>query len=142
MSWINDVKDELKSLEISKKILRKFGLLVGGIFFLFGFWIYYSSQSFVGIIFLFIGILLFAFGLLFPNALSSAYKVWMGLAFALGWIMSRVLLIVLFYFVLTPVGFIAKIVGKKFLDIDYTVKKESYWIIRSSDMKTDYSKMY
>ena len=142
MSWINDVKDELKSLEISKKILRKFGLLVGGIFFLFGFWIYYSSQSFVGIIFLFIGILLFAFGLLFPNALSSAYKVWMRLAFALGWIMSRVLLIVLFYFVLTPVGFIAKIVGKKFLDIDYTVKKESYWIIRSSDMKTDYSKMY
>ena len=142
MSWINDVKDELKSLEISKKILRKFGLLVGGIFFLFGFWIYYSSHSFVGIIFLFIGILLFAFGLLFPNALSSAYKVWMGLAFALGWIMSRVLLIVLFYFVLTPVGFIAKIVGKKFLDIDYTVKKESYWIIRSSDMKTDYSKMY
>ena len=142
MSWINDVKDELKSLEISKKILRKFGLLVGGIFFLFGFWIYYSSQSFVGIIFLFIGILLFAFGLLFPNALSSAYKVWMGLAFALGWIMSRVLLIVLFYFVLTPVGFISKIVGKKFLDIDYTVKKESYWIIRSSDMKTDYSKMY
>jgi len=142
MSWINDVKDELKSLEISKKILRKFGLLVGGIFFLLGFWIYYSSQSFVGIIFLFIGILLFAFGLLFPNALSSAYKVWMGLAFALGWIMSRVLLIVLFYFVLTPVGFIAKIVGKKFLDIDYTVKKESYWIIRSSDMKTDYSKMY
>jgi len=142
MSWINDVKDELKSLEISKKILRKFGLLVGGIFFLFGFWIYYSSQSFVGIIFLFIGILLFAFGLLFPNVLSSAYKVWMGLAFALGWIMSRVLLIVLFYFVLTPVGFIAKIVGKKFLDIDYTVKKESYWIIRSSDMKTDYSKMY
>jgi len=142
MSWINDVKDELKSLEISKKILRKFGLLVGGIFFLLGFWIYYSSQSFVGIIFLFIGILLFAFGLLFPNVLSSAYKVWMGLAFALGWIMSRVLLIVLFYFVLTPVGFIAKIVGKKFLDIDYTVKKESYWIIRSSDMKTDYSKMY
>jgi len=142
MSWIKDVKDELKSLEISKKILRKFGLLVGGIFFLLGFWIYYSSQSFVGIIFLFIGILLFAFGLLFPNALSSAYKVWMGLAFALGWIMSRVLLIVLFYFVLTPVGFIAKIVGKKFLDIDYTVKKESYWIIRSSDMKTDYSKMY
>ena len=142
MSWINDVKDELKSLEISKKILRKFGLLVGGIFFLLGFWIYYSSQSFVGIIFLFIGILLFVFGLLFPNALFGAYKVWMGLAFALGWIMSRVLLIVLFYFVLTPVGFIAKIVGKKFLDIDYTVKKESYWIIRSSDMKTDYSKMY
>jgi len=142
MSWIKDVKDELKSLEISKKILRKFGLMVGGIFLLLGFWIYYSSQSFVGIIFLFIGILLFVFGLLFTNSLSGVFKVWMGFAFALGWVMSRVLLTLLYFFVITPIGFIAKMVGKKFLDIDYKTKKESYWIIRSDDKKVDYSKMY
>lgn len=142
MSWIKDVKEELTTLEISKKILRKFGLMVGGIFLLIGFWIYHSSQSFAGIIFICIGILLLVFGSLFPNALSGIYKVWMGLAFALGWLVSRLLLIVLFYFVLTPVGFIAKIVGKKFLDIDYKVKKESYWIISPSDKKADYSKMY
>lgn len=142
MSWIKDVKEELTALEISRKILRKFGLMVGGIFLLIGFWIYHSSQSFAGIIFICIGILLLIFGLLFPNTLSGIYKVWMGLAFALGWLVSRVLLIVLFYFVLTPVGFIAKIVGKKFLDIDYKVKKESYWIISPSDKKADYSKMY
>lgn len=142
MSWIKDVKEELNALEISPKVLRKFGLMVGGIFLLIGLWIYYSSQSFAGIIFLLIGILLFVFGLFFPKSLSSIYKVWMGLAFALGWIMSRVLLIILFYFVLTPIGFIAKIVGKKFLDIDYNTKKDSYWVIRSSDKKSDYSKMY
>ena len=62
MSWISDVKDELKTLEISKKILRKFGVMVGGIFLLIGFWIYYSSQNFVGLIFLFIGTLLLVSG--------------------------------------------------------------------------------
>ena len=51
MSWIKDVKEELKALDISKKSLRNFGLLVGGIFLLLGFWIYYSSQSVFGIIF-------------------------------------------------------------------------------------------
>lgn len=66
----------------------------------------------------------------------------MGLAFALGWVMSRVLLTILFYFVLTPVGFIAKMVGKKFLDIDYKTRKESYWVIRPDNQKVDYSKMY
>jgi len=142
MSWIKDINEELAALEISKKILRKFGLMVGGIFLLLGFWIYYSSQSFVGIIFLFIGILLFVFGLLFTNSLSGVFKVWMGFAFALGWVMSRVLLSLLYFFVITPIGFIAKMVGKKFLDIDYKAKKESYWIIRSDDKKVDYSKMY
>jgi hypothetical protein len=142
MSWIKDVKEELTTLEISKKILNKFGLLVGGIFFLLGLWIYYSSQNYIAAAFLLIGMLLFVFGLLFPTSLSGVYKVWMGLALTLGWIMSRVLLIVLFYFVLTPIGFIAKLIGKKFLDIDYKVKKESYWIIRPVDKKADYSKMY
>jgi hypothetical protein len=142
MSWIKDVKEELKVLDISKKPLRNFGLLVGGIFCLLGFWIYYSSQSFIGIIFLSIGALLLIFGLLLPKSLSGVYKIWMGLAFALGWVMSRVLLTLLFYFVITPIGFAAKIFGKKFMDVDYKVKKESYWIIKSSNKKIDYSKMY
>lgn len=141
MSWIKDVNDELKALEISKKALRKFGLLVGGVFLLIGFWIYYSSQSVVGIIFLSIGALLFIFGIFLPNSLSGVYKIWMGLAFALGWIMSRVLLIILFYGVLTTISFIARIFRKKFMDLKFKDGKDSYWI-KKPDTRIDYSKMY
>ena len=141
MSWIKDVREELKALEISKKILRKFGLLVGGLFLPLGYWIYHSYQSSFFIIVIAAGASLFIFGLLLPNSLSGIYKVWMGLAFALGWIMSRILLAIIFYLVLTPVGFIAKITGKKFLDIKFKDNKETYWVIRS-DSKVDYSKMY
>jgi hypothetical protein len=141
MSWIKDVKEELNNLEISQKVLRNFGLLIGGIFLLLGFWIYYSSQSPVGIIFLSIGLLLIIFGLLFPNLLLNVYKVWMGLAFALGWLVSRFLLIILFYVGITTIGFIARIFGQRFLDIKFRDNKESYWI-KKSDSKIDYSKMY
>jgi hypothetical protein len=141
MSWIKDVKEELKALDISKKILMKFGLLIGGIFLLLGFWIYYSSQSFIGIVFIICGSLLFIFGVLLPNSLSGVYKVWMGLAFAIGWIVSRVLLTVLFYVGITTIGFIARLFGKKFLDIKFKDGKESYWIKKDST-KVDYSKMY
>lgn len=141
MSWIKDVKAELKLLEISKVVLRKFGLLVGGVFLLIGLWIFYSSQSFVGIIFISIGALLLLLGLLLPNLLSGAYKIWMGLAFALGWVMSRVLLIILFYGVITPIGFIAKIFGKQFLDLKFKDGKDSYWV-KKPEEKIDYSKMY
>jgi hypothetical protein len=142
MSWIKDVKEELNALDISKKSLRNFGLLVGGIFFLLGLWIYYRSQSPLGIVFFVIGALLLLFGLVSPNSLSQVFKIWMGLAFALGWLMSRVLLTILFYFVITPIGFVAKVVGKDFLDINYKMKRESYWIIRSIDKKVDYTKMF
>ena len=142
MSWIKDVKEELKALDISKKSLRNFGLLVGGIFFLLGFWIYYRSQSPLGIVFFAIGTLLLLFGLVSPNSLSQVFKIWMGLAFALGWLMSRVLLTILFYFVITPIGFVAKVVGKDFLDINYKIKRKSYWIIRPIDKKVDYTKMF
>ena len=141
MSWIKDVKEELSELEISKKILRKFGLLVGGVFLLLGLLIYYSSQGFMEIIFVIIGALLFIFGFLFPNSLSGVYKVWMGLALALGWIVSRLLLTILFYLGITTVGFIARIFGKKFLDTKFRDGAESYWVKRE-DSKVDYSKMY
>ena len=141
MSWIKDVKDELRALEISTKVLRKFGLLVGGVFLLIGIWIYYSSQSLIGIIFLSIGALLFISCLFLPNSLSGVYKVWMGLAFALGWIMSRVLLIILFYAVITSISFIARIFGKKFMDLKFKDGKDSYWI-KKPDSRIDYSKMY
>jgi hypothetical protein len=141
MSWIKDVKEELSELEISKKILRKFGLLVGGVFLLLGLLIYYSSQGLIGIIFVIVGALLFIFGFLIPNSLSGVYKIWMGLALALGWIVSRLLLIILFYLVITTIGFIARIFGKKFLDTKFRDGRESYWVKRD-DSKADYSKMY
>lgn len=141
MSWIKDVKNEVKLLNVSKMILRKFGLLVGGVFLLIGFLINNSSQSSIGTIFLLMGGLLLIFGLLLPNSLSVVYKVWMSLAFVLGWVMSRVLLIILFYGVITTIGYIAKIMGKKFLDLKFEPNKNSYWI-KKSDAKIDYSKMY
>ncbi|NWF88249.1 MAG: hypothetical protein HXY50_02175 [Ignavibacteriaceae bacterium] len=141
MSWIKDVKDELKVLDVSAKSLKNFGILVGAVFLLLGIWIYYLSQSPVGIVLLLIGIPLILLGLILPSVLSKTYKIWMGLAFALGWVVSRLLLIILFFFGITTIRFIASVFRKKFLDINFTEKKDSYWMIRK-DSKVDYTKMY
>ena len=49
----------------------------------------------------------------------------MGIAFAIGWIVSRAILILLFYFVVTPIGIIARFFGKKFIDISFLRSSES-----------------
>lgn len=106
MSWIKDVSYEIAKLDFSVKSLRKFGITVGGIFVLLGLWFLFQNIfEITKYILLSVGLILLLGGLLSPKNLNSTYKIWMGFAFALGWVMSRVILSVLFVFVITPINY-------------------------------------
>lgn len=142
MSWIKDVREELLRLKRTEMDLRKFGYLVGSVFILitiagiFKHWPWFVVALLGGA-----GVVLVITGLLDPLALRRVYGVWMGFAFALGWLVSRVILILLFYFVLTPIGILARLSGKKFIDISYPDSKETFWIVKGKSSKTNYNKM-
>lgn len=142
MSWIKDVAHEIKELDVSKKSLRKFGLTLGTI--LLAFSLFFSMKEIFPLLrsfFLAIGGLLFIGSFIFPEQLKYAYRIWMGFAFALGWVVSRFILVILFVLVLTPLGLLAKLFGKKFLDLKFRDGKDSYWIPKEK-RKIDYEKMY
>ncbi len=143
MSWISDVRDEIHHLRFSRKELRKFGLLVGSVFVvLSGIGMYRGWSTGGTVILLLAGVLLLACGLFLPESLKQVYRTWMAVAFAIGWLVSRLILIILFYFVLTPVGFLARFFEKEFLDTNFRKKKESYWIAKSTDKKINYEKLF
>ena len=54
----------------------------------------------------------------------------MMLAILLGWIMTRVILAILFYLAITPIGLIAKLARKDFLGLKIDKLHESYWVKR------------
>jgi hypothetical protein len=138
MSWIKDVKLEVSVLDTSKASLRRFYRLMLIVFFILA----SIASAISNFILLGIGIgglLLFSIAV-FSKAAIPMYKTWMGLAFALGWIMSRVLLFLVFYIVITPIALLARISGKKFLDTKFRDGKDSYWIKRD-DPSVDYTKM-
>jgi len=58
--------------------------------------------------------------------------------------MSRVILTLLFYIVLTPVALIAKLVGKKFMPIGFDKSAETYWEKRENKIKqpVDYERQF
>lgn len=142
MNWIKDVSHELKQVDLSKKSLAKFGLIIGGIFLLLALLFFYKNILItLRMIFAVIGLFLFIGGIIFPEKLSPFYKIWMGFAFALGWIISRFILTILFIFVLTPVGLLAKLFGKRFLELKWRDGKQSYWINKQYK-KIEYEKMY
>ena len=119
-------KDEFKHIKETKKELRKFGVTVGGVLIIIASLLFYFEKS-SAIYFTIIGGLLFVSGLVIPQILKLLNKVWMSLAIILGYFMSRLILTVLFYIVITPITFIAKLVGKKFILLKYDKSATTYW---------------
>lgn len=58
------------------------------------------------------GILLLVLDMTWPSAYKPAAKLWLGLAHALGTVMSKILLSIVFFLVLTPMGLVRKALGK------------------------------
>ncbi|MBK9098597.1 MAG: hypothetical protein IPM14_10890 [bacterium] len=137
------LKEEFKHIKETKSDLRKFGLTVGIVLVAIGALIFYFEKP-SEIYFTVIGGLLILLGILFPQLLKPLNKLWMGLAIILGYIMTRVILTTLFYLVITPIGFLAKIFGKKFMDLKYDRSAKTYWEKRSIIQKKqiDYERQF
>ena len=69
-----------------------------------------------------------ATGLILPKVLAPIEWVWMKLAHYLGIIMTRLLLSLTFYLMITPLGIIMKILGKRPLAVSFDREVKSYWI--------------
>ncbi|MCH7764085.1 MAG: hypothetical protein IIB95_10140 [Candidatus Marinimicrobia bacterium] len=126
---MKDILIEIKNIKESKKDLRKFGISVGIVLLIISTLLFWNDKSSY-LYFSVAGILLNILGLFYPVSLKPINKVWMSLAIVLGWVMTRVILIILFYIVLTPIGIIAKLVGKKFLKLKIDKSSNSYWEVR------------
>ena len=123
---MKEIISEIKNIKESKKDLRKFGLTIGIVLVLLAAILFFVGKS-TYITWGIIGIVFILTGLIFPVILKPLNKMWMGLAIILGWIMTRVILSILFYLALTPLRVIAGVFGKKFLDSKIDPKAETYW---------------
>jgi hypothetical protein len=83
-----------------------------------------------------------AFGYSYPEELKSIYKAWMGGVFTIGWIVSRIILTVLFCVITTPIGLIARLFSRKFMPVDARKRQGSCRAERDGGKTTDYEKMH
>ena len=123
------LKDEIKSIKGTKPELRKFGLTIG-IFLLliagFLFWKQRSSFPY----FACVGGGFALVGLVVPIVLKPIYKVWMSFAVVMGFVMTRVILTILYFGMFTPVALIARLLGKDLLDEGWDKNATTYWVKR------------
>lgn len=112
------------------KDLRSFGLLVGAVFSIIGVWpILFWGEPLrlwaVGTG----GLLIFLGGIL-PRALAPIHKGWMWIGHVLGWINTRILLGIVFYGLITPIGMVFRLMGKNTIREGFSEACPTYRVLR------------
>ena len=128
------ILQDIKQLKTGERDLRKFGLMVGGVFVVLGVIILLRHKPHYPY-FLWPGLVLMALGAVLPRLLKYVYIGWMSVAFVLGFVVSHLILGLFFYAVITPIGLLARISGKDFLSLKLDRTAKSYWLPRDRTQK-------
>jgi hypothetical protein len=123
--------EEIKSIKSGKRELRQFGITIGIVLGLLGLLFLWREKEWFSYL-LIVSIVFLSIGLVLPLLLKPVHKIWMVLALLIGWLVTRVIIIVLFYLVVTPIGLLARLFGKDFLDTKIDRDVNSYWIPRKT----------
>ena len=130
MSEYNDIK-------ISSN--RSFGVVFFIVFLLIGLYPLLNNNE-IRLWSLIISVLFLILGILNSKILSPLNKIWFKFGLLLGKIISPIIMGIIFFLVVTPIGFIMKLLGKDLINLKFNNEK-SYWIEKSgpkSKMKNQF----
>tara|TARA_A200000113_G_C8632419_1_gene279673 strand:+ start:135 stop:527 length:393 start_codon:yes stop_codon:yes gene_type:complete len=130
MSEYNDIK-------ISSN--RSFGVVFFIVFLLIALYPLLNNNE-IRLWSLIVSVLFLILGILNSKILSPLNKIWFKFGLLLGKIISPIIMGVIFFLVVTPIGFIMKLLGKDLINLKFNNEK-SYWIEKSgpkSKMKNQF----
>ena len=122
------VKEEFKQIKSDKRTLGNFGKTIGIIIVFFGLLLFlFSNENETFKYYIIIGFSFLLAGIFMPSILKPINYLWMSFAIIVGSIMTRIILLFLFFILITPIGLIAKLSGKRFLKLSIIKSRKSYW---------------
>ena len=116
----------------SKTNNKGFGLLFFLVFILIGLWPLKSGQN-LNIYFIIISLPFLILGIFNSKILTPFNKAWIKFGELLGRLIAPIVMALVYFFILTPISLIVRIVGKDLLQIKFS-KDKSYWIKRKKDL--------
>ena len=125
--------------EIKISSNRSFGIVFFVIFLIVALYPLLNNED-LRIWSLLISAIFLVLGLLNSKLLSPLNKFWFKFGLFLGKVFSPVIMGIIFFLVVTPIGFIMRIIGKDLLNLKFN-KDKSYWIEKTepkSKMKNQF----
>ena len=115
---------------------RSFGLVFFVVFLIISFWSFRGNLNEISILPFFIAIIFLILGLMKSKLLTPLNKIWFRFGIILGAIIAPIIMAIIFFLVVTPIGLLMKIMGKDLLKKKYNKAAKSYWIKRNQDIGT------
>lgn len=123
----------MKTKTTTPQDLRKFGLLLGGIFStLFGMILPLMADAQIPFWPWVLALALWFPAIIAPKALKQVYQAWMKIGDVLGFINTRILLGLLFFVVITPIGLLKRTLSADTMGKQYDKKLKSYRTVCTS----------
>lgn len=122
----------MEKLDLTKNNLKKFGTIMGIVFLTITLFIFIKHKHLILFTSLITSIF-FIVAFFIPTLLKPAYIFWMKLAVVLSWINTRIILIIIFYLIFTPIGLIMKLFKVDLLDRKLDKSIDSYWKERKKE---------
>ena len=111
---------------------RSFGIIFFIVFLIIALWPLKNNGD-VRIIPICISLIFLILGLFNSNLLKPLNFLWMKFGLMLGKIIAPIVMMIVFFIVLTPLSFIIKLFDNDLLKIKF-IKNKSYWIIRKQNV--------
>ena len=110
----------------NKSTNRSFGLVFFVVFFTIGLYPIFNSDD-VRVWSLIISFIFLILGFFNSKILTPLNKLWFKFGIILGKFISPLVMGIIFFFVVTPIGLLMRIIGKDVLNLKFN-KDKSYWI--------------
>ncbi|MGD9726031.1 MAG: SxtJ family membrane protein [Nitrospiraceae bacterium] len=112
-----------KELRLFGAMLAAFSSLLGGLA------LYHVGSWTIPVMIWSAGLLLSAFYYAIPNVQVIVFQTWMAVVFPIGWLISHALLAVIYYFVMTPIGLILRVLwNRDLLQKKWDSSASTYWV--------------
>ena len=125
----------LKNSKIKISSNRSFGLVFFGFFLIVSFWpLLHENETRIWS--LIISLIFLILGILNSSLLTPFNLLWFKFGILLGSIVAPIVMLIVFFLVVTPTGIFLKIFKKDLLNLKYDKKKETYWLNRDKPIGT------
>jgi hypothetical protein len=111
---------------VTAKEARKTALIVAGVLAVVSAILWYRQSITGHFVTACLAIILVLIGFFVPPAAKLFHRVWFKIAFALGWVNSRILLTLIYFLVFVPYGVVSRVAGRDPLQLRQP-KGNSYW---------------
>src|SRR4051812_2036094 len=120
---------------VSNREARKTALVVAAVLTAAAALFWYRGRMTSSLVSIAIAIVLALIGIFVPPVAKAFHIVWYRIAFALGWVNSRILLTIIYYLIFVPYGVISRMAGRDPLNIR-SEAGDSYWHKREKTRQT------